>query len=134
MILRSASLRRVDLYLDPEIDSIYPGLHAANVEVRLTNGATLTLTLTLFDANGTPADICIDDEVKEKFRRLALGVIREESIDDIPKIADDIEHLPSPTRLSPALRSTASNSEQNQHLGSGKASLNLSIATQVTRI
>jgi 2-methylcitrate dehydratase PrpD len=94
--------RRVELYLDPEIDAIYPR-HGAHVELDLANHRKLGATL--LAAKGTPQDPCSEDEVKEKFRCLASAAVTDEAIVEIMSLVGRIETLPSVAPLSRALRS-----------------------------
>ncbi|MBI4191144.1 MAG: MmgE/PrpD family protein [Betaproteobacteria bacterium] len=93
--------RRVESYVDPEMEAKYPRHRAAKVEVHLSNGTQLEASL--LDAHGTPADPCSEDEVKEKFRCLTAESCDSRAIESILNIVEHIEELPSIAPLSAAL-------------------------------
>ncbi len=93
--------RRVELYLDADMDAIYPR-HGAHVEICMAGGQKLSATL--LAAKGTPEDPCNEEEVKEKFRCLAAAAVTDEAIAEIMSLVGRIETLSTVTSLSTLLR------------------------------
>ena len=97
--------RKVELYADPEMQTHYPSRHGAHVTVHLDNGRILETTV--LDAKGTPANPCSDDEIREKFRRLASVSHADGSVAEILSLVERIDTLPSIAPLSKALRAVS---------------------------
>jgi 2-methylcitrate dehydratase PrpD len=94
--------RRVELYNDPEMESLYPR-YGTRAEVILKDGRKLETKL--LDAHGTPADPCNEAEAKEKFSCLAQAANTPESIAEMLSLVQRLETLNSVAPLSHALRS-----------------------------
>jgi 2-methylcitrate dehydratase PrpD len=99
--VRALAARTV-LYIDDEMDKLFPAHFAARVEVELADGRTLKKTL--IDAHGMPADPCSAAEIESKFRLLAGAV---KTADAVEHIIEEVRRLPasaSPENLSRVLR------------------------------
>jgi 2-methylcitrate dehydratase PrpD len=64
--------RRVELYVDKEMDAAYPKHYGSRVLLELTNGKRSESFV--LDPHGMPGDPCTDAERLEKFSRLAAGL------------------------------------------------------------
>ena len=67
-----AIAKRVDLYVDPQSEAMYPAHFGCRVQLHLATGEVREDAL--IDAHGTAADPCTEDERMAKFRRLASFV------------------------------------------------------------
>ena len=95
--------QRVELYKSDEIDAVYPR-QAAHVAVHLDNGNVWEKKL--FDAHGTPADPCGEEEIKERFRYLVRPLMAEEYIAQMLSAVERIESLSNVEPLSRAMAAT----------------------------
>lgn len=66
---RRALARRVELYVDPEMEAAYPRHYGSRIELVLANGERRSSFV--LDPHGMPADPVTDPERSEKFTRLA---------------------------------------------------------------
>jgi 2-methylcitrate dehydratase PrpD len=95
--------RKVALHHDPAMENQgYPRISGACVEVTMNDGRKFEETRT--DAHGMPTDPCSEDEVKDKFRRLATAAISDRAAAEVAELLGRIETLPSIAPLSAALR------------------------------
>ena len=92
--------QRVELHADPEIEAMLPHF-ATKIEVHFKNGSKLETSL--MDAHGTVGDPCSENQVKDKFRRLATGSIGRGAIESVLNVVERIEQLPSIAPLSAAI-------------------------------
>ncbi|MBI2862277.1 MAG: MmgE/PrpD family protein [Chloroflexi bacterium] len=101
----TAVVRKVELREDPEINAQFPRHHGARVTLVSRGGKELSKVI--YAAKGTPANPLTAEEVKEKFHRLASGVIGEGSIEQIIQLVERLEHVPDMRELTALLRAEA---------------------------
>jgi 2-methylcitrate dehydratase PrpD len=95
---RRALAGRVELYVDPEMEAAYPRHYGARVEVDFGKGGRRSAAK--LDPHGMPADPCTQQELEDKFARLASRV---KSRDDAARILAEVRQL----HRAPDLRSLA---------------------------
>jgi 2-methylcitrate dehydratase PrpD len=98
-------MKRVELYVDEEVDAAYPNQFGAKVSVATNDGRRFERTV--WDAHGTPADPCSAEEIRAKFRKLAAARIPAEAIEAIVAAVDELDQVASLDRLTAALRRCA---------------------------
>jgi 2-methylcitrate dehydratase PrpD len=69
---RRALAQRVEIFVDPEMEAAYPRHYGARVELELANGERRCAAK--LDPHGMPADPCTQEELEDKFSRLAQRV------------------------------------------------------------
>jgi 2-methylcitrate dehydratase PrpD len=94
--------RRVELYVDPEMEAAYPKHYGSRIEVKLADGKRL-LSFVL-DPHGMPADPVTEAERIAKFKRLAAPVLPAEKSGEIIRKVRAIETLASVREMSALLR------------------------------
>ncbi len=82
------------LAVDSHMDRIYPEHNGARVEVELYDGRTLSSTV--IDPHGTPADPCTATDVETKFR-LSAGAVKTSAA--VERIIDAVHRLPTQATL-----------------------------------
>lgn len=70
---------KVEVFVDPEVEAVYPAKFGASVSLRLADGEPRTSTV--LDCHGTPSDPCSDAEMRDKFKRLSAGRLSEDRAD-----------------------------------------------------
>jgi 2-methylcitrate dehydratase PrpD len=96
---------RTELYVDDEVEAAYPARFGARVTVELRDGR-------LYEGyelnpHGTPQQPCTDEELAQKFRRLARASCSDAKITTIVELVNRIESLETLSPLSTALQSHA---------------------------
>jgi 2-methylcitrate dehydratase PrpD len=94
--------RRVELYVDPEMESAYPKHYGSRIEVELVDGKRLQSFV--LDPHGMPADPVTEAERTAKFTRLAAPVLPAEKSAEIIRKVRAIETLASVREISALLR------------------------------
>ena len=92
--------QRVEIVVDPEMESAYPKHYGARVHLELEGGVGRTSSK--LDPHGMPADPCSDAEVLEKFLHLATRVksaARAQAIVDTVGRAERLKTITELTRL-----------------------------------
>jgi 2-methylcitrate dehydratase PrpD len=79
----------VGLFIDPEMEAVYPRHYGASVEVQLTNGKTLKSSI--LDPHGMPGDPCTEAERIEKFTRLAGRVLAASSVERVIECVNTLD-------------------------------------------
>jgi 2-methylcitrate dehydratase PrpD len=69
---RRALAQRVEIFVDPEMEAAYPRHYGARVELEIMGGERLSAAK--LDPHGMPADPCTQQELEEKFVKLASRV------------------------------------------------------------
>lgn len=87
-----ALMKRVRLYVDPEMEALGFDLVRTVVKVRLSDGRVLTGRADV--ARGTPPKLMRWDELAEKFRDCARLVLPRERVEQALKLVDDLPRLP----------------------------------------
>jgi 2-methylcitrate dehydratase PrpD len=99
---RRALARRVELYVDAEMEAAYPKHYGSRIELLLANGecrASFAL-----DPHGMPADPVTDPERLEKFARLAGYSKSAAAVNDITRTVQRTERLASVRELMELIR------------------------------
>lgn len=96
---------RVEMIVDPELDQLAPKYLPASVTVYLHDGTSLTETVTI--PKGDPENPMTRDELDDKFRLLASGVLEEAAIEETIAIVRDLGALDDLRDLTQVLRRTA---------------------------
>jgi 2-methylcitrate dehydratase PrpD len=99
---RRALARRVELYVDPEMEAAYPKHYGSRIELRLANGERRTSFV--LDPHGMPADPVTDPERVEKFTRLASRAKPAGRASDIARAVQRAEKLSSARELMELIR------------------------------
>jgi 2-methylcitrate dehydratase PrpD len=94
--------RRVELYVDPEMEAAYPKHYGSRIEVQLADGKRLQSFV--LDPHGMPADPVTDAERIAKFSRLAAPVLSEKKTGEIIRMVRAVETLASLREMSALLR------------------------------
>jgi 2-methylcitrate dehydratase PrpD len=90
-------MKKVTVESDPEFNSKYPGTLAAHVEIQTRDGSRLKEE-SIFP-KGHPENPMTDEEIKEKFRRLALVTLDRVQTEEIIEKVYDLENLKSAKEL-----------------------------------
>ncbi len=93
---------RVELYVDPQMEALYPKHYGARVELGIDDAAVQHSVV--FDPHGMPADPCSAQELHAKFRRLASSVKSAETIEKILVAVDNLQGLRKVEALTSLLR------------------------------
>jgi len=99
---RRALARRVELYVDPEMEAAYPKHYGSRIELVLASGER-RMSFVL-DPHGMPADPVTDPERIEKFTRLAGKAKPAAHVDEIARAVQRAEKLPSVRELMELIR------------------------------
>jgi 2-methylcitrate dehydratase PrpD len=99
---RRALARRVELFVDPEMEAAYPKHYGSRIELVLTNGERRTSFV--LDPHGFPADPVTDPERIEKFTRLASHARPAARVSDIAAAVQRAEKLSSVRELMELIR------------------------------
>jgi len=84
-------MKKVTVESDPEFNSRYPGTLAAHVEIQTRDGSRLKEE-SIFP-KGHPENPMTDEEIKDKFRRLALVTLDRVQTEEIIEKVYDLENL-----------------------------------------
>lgn len=104
-LIRAFSDRTV-LYVDEEVEAAYPAHFGARVSIELRNGQKFEGYE--LSPHGTPEHPCTDQELTQKFTRLAKSSCSEAQIQTVIEQISRIERLENLHQLSTALRPTKS--------------------------
>jgi 2-methylcitrate dehydratase PrpD len=85
---RRALAQRVEIFVDPEMEAAYPRHYGARVELELAGGERKSAAK--LDPHGMPADPCTQQELEEKFLKLAARV---KSREDASRIIAEVRRL-----------------------------------------
>lgn len=103
--LQSSAVRdmipRISLRKDAEFDVLFPERYPSRVTIATT--ASTESSLVVWDAHGTPNDPCDEEELKDKFRRLAGAVLSSQQADELIEAIVQLRSLADVSRI---LRST----------------------------
>jgi 2-methylcitrate dehydratase PrpD len=99
---RRALARRVELYVDPEMEAAYPRHYGSRIELALANGERRASFV--LDPHGMPADPVSDQERIEKFARLAGCAKPSGRVSDIARTVQRAEKLSSVRELMELVR------------------------------
>jgi len=94
--------KRVELYVDPEMEAAYPKHYGSRIEVQLADGKRLESFV--LDPHGMPADPVTEPERLAKFNRLASAVLSAAKSATVIQKERAIETLASVRDLSALLR------------------------------
>ena len=94
--------QRVEIMVDPEMESAYPKHYGARVHLELASGVARTSSK--LDPHGMPADPCSDAEVLDKFLRLATRVKSSDTAQAIVDAVERAERLETITELTQLLK------------------------------
>jgi 2-methylcitrate dehydratase PrpD len=99
---RRALAKRVELYVDAEMEAAYPKHYGSRIEVHMAGGKSLKSFV--LDPHGMPADPVTETERIAKFKRLAAPVLPLERADGIIRTVRSIESLASMRDMAALLR------------------------------
>lgn len=94
--------RRIEIFVDPEMEAAYPRHYGARVELELANGHRRAGGV--LDPHGMPADPCTPEELLHKFRKLASRTKSPDAIEALCQIVQSMSRQPSIDILSTLLR------------------------------
>ena len=93
---------RVEVFIDPVVEAVYPRQFGASVALELTDGTKFQRTA--MECHGTPADPCSRDEHLLKFRTLAASVLDDGTVSELARLIDATPTLASVRHLTAPLR------------------------------
>jgi len=94
--------RRIEIFVDPEMEAAYPRHYGARVELDLSNGRKQSGAV--LDPHGMPADPCTPDELLTKFRMLAARTKAPKDVEALCTTVQSMAEQPSISGLSSLLR------------------------------
>lgn len=94
--------RRIEIFVDPEMEAAYPRHYGARVELELANGQRHAGSV--LDPHGMPADPCTPDELLHKFHKLASRTKSPEAVEALCTLVQAISKQPNVDALSTLLR------------------------------
>jgi 2-methylcitrate dehydratase PrpD len=94
--------RRVELFVDNEMEAAYPRHYGSRIELLLANGERRASFV--LDPHGMPADPCDDQERLDKFARLAAHSKSTAAVNDITRAVGRSEQLASVRELTELIR------------------------------
>lgn len=94
--------KRVELYVDPEMEAAYPKHYGSRIDVELASGKTLKSFV--MDPHGMPADPVTEAERLAKFRRLSAPVVPAAKAEEIIRKVRAVETVASARELSALLK------------------------------
>jgi 2-methylcitrate dehydratase PrpD len=94
--------KRTEVVLDAELDALAPACIPARVEVVTGDGHAYSKEVR--SPRGMPADPLTAEELHDKFRSLAGGVLQPSAISETIEMVDDLEQLSSISQLTAVLR------------------------------
>src|SRR4029078_11011250 len=96
-----ALAQRVELFVDPAIEAVYPRKFGASVELVLGDGPKRSDSV--LECHGTPADPCSDEEHLAKFRLLTRERLSGENVSRVIECVRAGETLSSVRELTARL-------------------------------
>lgn len=99
--VRQSLASRVEIYIDQEMEKVYPDHFAARVELEVKGGKSSVAEA--MDCHGTPVDPCTPEERLAKFRRLAGSVRSQSQVESIITAVQSAEKLSSTQDLTKLL-------------------------------
>jgi 2-methylcitrate dehydratase PrpD len=99
--------RRVEVFVDPAIEAVYPAQLGSSIKLTLANGTVHERSV--LDCHGTPADPCSRQEHLEKFRGLAAARLSAAATADLEGLVDSVTSLTSVRAMTGPLRVTGAN-------------------------
>ncbi|MCW5690924.1 MAG: MmgE/PrpD family protein [Pseudolabrys sp.] len=103
---------RVEVFIDPEVEAVYPRQFGASVALELTDGTKYRRTA--MECHGTPADPCSHEEHLIKFRTLGATVLDESTVGELARLIDATPTLASVRDLTAPLRSAVVSASERQ--------------------
>jgi 2-methylcitrate dehydratase PrpD len=94
--------RRVELFVDAEMEAAYPKHYGSRIELLLANNERRASFV--LDPHGMPADPVTDKERREKFSRLAGHSKSSATVNSITRAVQRTEQLPSVHELAELIR------------------------------
>jgi 2-methylcitrate dehydratase PrpD len=94
--------RRIEIFVDPEMEAAYPRHYGARVELELANGKRHAGAV--LDPHGMPADPCTPEELLRKFRKLASRTKHADAIEAIAQTVQGMRNQRTLDALSALLR------------------------------
>lgn len=95
--------RRIEIFVDPEMEAAYPRHYGARVELEFASGERKSGAV--LDPHGMPADPCSPEELLAKFRLLAARTRSAAQIDALCSVVQAMKTQTSVDALSALLRS-----------------------------
>jgi 2-methylcitrate dehydratase PrpD len=94
--------RRIEIFVDPEMEAAYPRHYGARVELELASGRCHADSV--LDPHGMPADPCTPEELLRKFRKLACRTRPPDAVEALCRIVQSMNRQPRLDALSTLLR------------------------------
>jgi len=99
---RKELAHRIEMFVDPEMESAYPRHYGSKIEIEFADGRLLTSSL--LDPHGMPADPCSQTERNEKFVRLSGNLFSTAKSNQIIECIERIEEKENINQLMSLLR------------------------------
>jgi 2-methylcitrate dehydratase len=100
-----AQLKKVEVVADPEIEKVFPALQRVIVTIETTDGRRLTKQLDY--PKGDPRNPLSDQEIEEKFRALADGVLSSRAQQKLKDAIWSLEKIGSVSKLMALMKADA---------------------------
>lgn len=101
---------KVEIFVDPAIEAVYPRQFGASMRLELADGTTHERTV--MECRGTPADPCTEQEHLDKFRWLSGTILSAGGVKKLVQLIEAAPTLASVRDLTEPLRSDASGERQ----------------------
>jgi 2-methylcitrate dehydratase PrpD len=101
---------KVEIFVDPAVEAVYPRQFGASTRLELADGTTHERTV--MECHGTPADPCTEQEHLDKFRWLAGSVLPASAISKLSRLIDAMPALANVRDLTGPLRADISGERQ----------------------
>jgi 2-methylcitrate dehydratase len=88
-------LTKIKVIADPEIDDLFPRVKRARVTIQTKEGEKHTIQTDV--AKGSPADPMSDEEIVQKFKANAAGVLSNQQMEKVIEKTWQFENLPGIT-------------------------------------
>ncbi len=92
-----AQLKKVEVVADPEIEKVFPALQRVIVNITMTDGRIFSKQLDY--PKGDPRNPLSDEEIEEKFRALAEGVLSDKAQKKLVDAIWNLEKIGSVSKL-----------------------------------
>ena len=85
------TLKKVEIVADPELHKLYPEKFPTNIEIYTKDGKVYKGEM--YYAKGSPKNPFSDEEINDKFRGLALPVMKKARVEEIIQMITDLDSV-----------------------------------------
>ena len=94
-------MRKVDVYIDEEVEKQYPSKCGAKVEIKTGEG---TYEFKIENPKGDPENPLTDEEFKAKFMNTATRTLGENQAEEVVRLIERLDKLGNVSELATLLR------------------------------